>query len=208
MPVQRFSLPGILSLVLVTGCFVAILLERAGLAPQLRSLTTVLYSWTVLLAAFALVLGVANVVLVHLRRIYTGQQEWIGSLVLLVAFFAVFLTGLFDTRGAAAPAVEWFFDTIIAPGQATIFALLAFFTAAAAYRYLRIGRHGGAWMLAGALVIFVAQLPVVGLPPAAQAAFNWLLNHPVAATFRGILLGSSLALLLIGVRFLLGRTEV
>jgi hypothetical protein len=208
MAVHRFSPTGILALVLVTGCFVVILLERTGLAPQLRSLTTVLYSWTVLWAAFALLLGVANVVLVHLRRIYSGQRQWIGSLVLLVAFFAVFLTGLFDARGATAPAVEWFFDAIIAPGQATIFALLAFFTAAAAYRYMRIGRRGGAWMLAGALAIFVAQMPVIWLPPAAQTALNWLLSHPVAATFRGVLLGSSLALVLIGVRFLLGRTEV
>ncbi|RIK40186.1 MAG: hypothetical protein DCC55_15825 [Chloroflexi bacterium] len=208
MPVHRFSLTGTLSLAFVAACFVIILLERTGVAPQLRPLTSALYSWTVLLAAFALLLGVANVALVHFRRIYTGQRDWVGSLALLVALFAILLTGLFDTRGMTAPAVDWFFDAIIAPGQATIFALLAFFMAAAAYRYLRIGRRGGAWMLAGALVIFVAQLPIFALPPAAQTVFNWLLSQPISATFRGVLLGSSLALIVIAVRFLLGRTEV
>lgn len=208
MPVRRYTLTGVLSLALVAACFVIIVLDRTGLAPPLRTLTTALYNWTVLLAAFALLLGVANVVLVHFRRVYSGQRDWIGSLVLLVALFAVLLTGLLDTRSITAPAVEWFFDAIIAPGQATIFALLAFFTAAAAYRYLRIGRRGGAWMLAGALMIFAAQLPVVALPPAAQRTFNWLLSQPVSATLRGVLLGSSLALIVIGVRFLLGRTEV
>ena len=208
MFVHRLSLAGTLALLIVAACFVVIVFERAGLAPQLRPVTTALYAWTVLLATFALVLGVANVVLVHLRRIYRGQRDWPGSLALLVTLFSVLLAGLLDPRGATAPVVEWFFDAVIVPGQASLFALLAFFTAAAGYRYLRIGRRGGAWLLAGALIILVAQMPLIAWPGPARQAINWLVAQPVAAVFRGALLGGSLAVILVGARFLLGRSEV
>jgi hypothetical protein len=208
MPVHRFSLAGSLALVLVAACFVLIVLERTRLIPQLEPVTTALYSWTVLLAAFALLLGVANVMLVHLRRVYRGEREWSASLALVVALLVVLVTGLLDEQGTGGPLVEWLFDALIAPGQATLFALLAFFTAAAGYRYLRIGRRAGAWMLAGVLITGLAQWPVWLLPPAAHGWVDWWLMAPVMAVFRGALLGGGLALILAGVRFLLGRTEV
>lgn len=208
MPAHRFSLTNALALLVAATCFVVIVLDRAGLAPVLHQVTTMLYQWTVLLGAFALLLGVANLGITHGRRIYGGQRDWVGSLALLATLTAVLLAGLLDGRGASSRVVEWFFDALIAPGQATIFALLAFFTAAAAFRYLRIGQPAGAWMLAGALVVFLTQLPVVTLPPSVQTTLFWLMEQPVTATFRGVLLGSALALVIVGVRFLLGRTEV
>jgi hypothetical protein len=207
MPANRFSPAGLIVLLVMAACAVLIVLDRANLAPQLRPLTTALFGWMVFLVAFALLLGVANVAFVHLRRVYTGGQDWLASSALLLTLVAVFLAGMLDPRGTTSPTVEWFFDAIIAPGQATLFALLAFFTAAAAFHYLRIGRRGGAWMLAGALAIFLAQLPGLDLPPTLAPAVDWLLNAPVTAIFRGALLGSGLALLLAGGRFLLGRPQ-
>ncbi|MDQ3249115.1 MAG: hypothetical protein M3Q45_07880, partial [Chloroflexota bacterium] len=92
---------------------------------------------------------------------------------------------------------------------AMLFALTAFFMAAAAYRVLRVGRTGGAWMLTGVLLMLVAQMPVASnlLPPAWAALAGWTLTYPVMATLRGALLGSALALLIAGVRFLTGRNR-
>ncbi len=208
MLLHRLSLSSALALLVGAACFVLIALERSGLAPQLQPVTTTLYEWTLLLAGFALLLGIANVAFVHLRRILAGQRDWLGSLLLLTTLFALCLAGLLDPAGTNGFLLEWFFDAVIWPGQATLFALLCFFTAAAAYRYLRVDRRGGGWMLAGALVMLIAQLPGLVLPPEIQSAFGWLLDQPMAAIFRGVLLGSALALLLIGIRFLLGRTEV
>jgi hypothetical protein len=196
-------------LLIAAACFVVIVLERAGAAPALRPVTTLLYTWTILLAAFALLLGVANVFLVHVRRVYVGQRDWVASIGLVVALFAVFVAGLVDPLGSTGPLVEWLFDTIIAPGQATLFALLAFFMAAAAYRYLRIGRTGGAWMLIGALLILMAQMPANAplLSPTVQFGIDWVVSQPLTAVMRGALLGGGVGLLMVGLRFLLGRTE-
>lgn len=205
----RFSLNSLFSLLIVLTCFVVIALDRTGALPALRPVTTLLYNWALLLAGFALLLGVVNVLLVHLRRIYSGQPDWVMSIGLVVALLAVLIAGLLDGRGAAGPVVEWLFDSIIAPGQATLFALLAFFMAAAAYRYLRIGRVGGGWMLIGALLVFLAQMPAaVALLPTEldPLVATWFLPL-LTAVLRGALLGSALALLIIGVRFLVGGNE-
>src|SRR5690242_16801919 len=88
-----------------------------------------------------------------------GVAGWPHSLALVATLVAVFVAGLLNANGVRGPIVEWIFDSVIAPGQATLFALTAFFMAAAAFRWLRIGRAGGGWMLVGALLILLAQMP-------------------------------------------------
>ncbi|MBE2238781.1 MAG: hypothetical protein IAE81_13400 [Caldilineaceae bacterium] len=165
------------------------------------------YEWALLLGGVALLLGVVNVLWLHIRRIALGQRDWVLSLALIAVLIAVAGAGLLSPTGAASPLLEWVFDAVIAPGQAALFALLIFFMAAAAFQYLRIGRRGGAWMLAGFLVILAAQTPFIfaWLPPGSAGVADWLLNAPVMAALRGVLLGSSLALLIVGLRLLLGR---
>jgi hypothetical protein len=176
-----------------------------GLAPPLRPLATQLYGWAVVLAAVALILGALNVAWVHLRRILAGQPGWGQSIALVAAMLVVFVTGVFSSAGATSPLMEWLFDSVIAPGQATLFALLAFFMAGAAYRFLRVGRPGGAWMLAGVALVMVVQMPAANrlLPPAIGAIAGWVFDVPSMAALRGVLLGSSFALLVAAFRFLL-----
>ena len=114
---------------------------------------------------------------------------------LLAALVTVIVMGLIDPDGDQGAGLEWIFDSVIAPGQSTLFALLAFFLAAAAYRYLRIGRTGGAWMLAGALFMLVVQMPASQrwLPSLGVSGMAWLLTYPVMAAMRGVVLGSALA---------------
>lgn len=198
-----------LTVIMIAAIFVVIAFDRAqtfGLV--LRPITNQLYLWAILLAAVALLLGAINVAWVHLRRVQAGATGWVNSVALLVALFAVLMAGLVDPAGTKNPLVEWLFDAIIAPGQATLFALLIFFMAAAAYRYLRVGQSGGAWLLTGALLMMITQLPAANaLLPAGVANFTvWLLETPGMAAMRGVLLGGSLAMVLVGLRMIVGRS--
>lgn len=194
--------------VIMVVCFAVIGLERAQIFPDLTVITTRFYTWAALLGAFALLLGVANVLWVHFGRVQYGEADWTQSLALVATAFAVLLAGLLDSAGVESPLVEWIFDSIIAPGQATLFALLAFFTAVAGYRYLRVNRPGGGWLLAGAVLMLVTQTPLlnVALPQDFVAAVVWLLETPAMAALRGVLLGSSIALVIVGIRLLIGRS--
>jgi len=190
--------------------FIAILLlvglERFGGLLIVQPVTTALYIWMVILASVALLLGTVNVLWVHLDRIQNGAPEWLHSLALIATLLIVTLAGLLDTSGIDYPLVQWAFDHIIAPVQATLFALLAFFMVAAAYRFLRIGQTGGAWILLGALLIWVVQTP--SMNGFIETLFGgdqliiWLLEQPVMAVLRGVIMGSTVALLLIAIRLI------
>ena len=181
-----------------------ILADRLGSAQWtfLPAITTQIYTWVLILGAFSLLLGVAHVAWVHGRRIQRGQAEWPMSLALVAGLFTVFLLGVTASAGTASPMVNFVFASVIAPGQATLFALLAFYMAAAAYRLLRFGRGGGGWMLAGALIVILAQIPLTGQTVFAPLGpvVDWLVSTPIMAVLRGVLLGTALAALVAGGR--------
>jgi hypothetical protein len=196
-----------LTLAILLACFILILVDRTGLFPALRPVATALYSWAIVLAAFALLLGLLNVLLVHARRIQAGRPGWADSVALIVALLAVLAAGLVNRGGANGPLMQWVFDSIVAPGYAALFALLAFFMAGAAFVLLRVRRTGGGWMVAGVLIMLFAQLPATrpSLPAAFDVALGWLLAVPLTGTLRGVLLGGALALLVLGARLLAGQ---
>lgn len=170
------------------------------------------FEWIIILAGIALLLGVVNVIWLHIRRILMGERDWMLSLALLAVLTAVVGTGLLNPAGMVSPLLEWIFDALIAPGQAALYAMLVFFMAAAAFQYLRVGRRGGTWMVLGFLIVLLVQTPfdaaALGLSETMDRladAARWFLDAPVMAALRGVLLGSALALLVTGCRFLLGK---
>jgi hypothetical protein len=202
---SRINIMGLL-IVFVTAT--VILVDRLTNITELRPVTNLLYTWVLLLSGFALLLGIAGLVWIHVERIQRGEVEWPLSLLLLIGFFGVLLTGLVSAGGAISPVVEWIFDAIIAPGQASLFALTGFFIMVAAYRYLRLDRPDALWILAGALLAFLVQTPLTqqALPSILVDLADWLLVWPVMAALRGALLGGALAVLLVGLRLLV-RSE-
>lgn len=186
---------------LITAWF--IISARFGFAVIPATVATTLYHWALLLGAFALLLGIVNALWFHLGRVQRGQKEWPLSLLLLIVFAIVFAAGV--TEGTAGPLVEWVFDAVLAPGQATLYALTGFFLLGAAYRYLRIDRPGGPWILAGAMLMLLVQTPFPHqhLPAVLVSLVDWLLVWPVMAAMRGALLGSALAVLFISLRLII-----
>jgi hypothetical protein len=203
---QRSGANILLALLMIAGVALLVV-DRIGIAPGLGAVLGTGYQWLMLLAGVALLIGAANVVALHLWRIGGGQRDWVLSLVLVAVLVAVFVAGVISPAGANGPLLAWVFDSLVAPSQAALFSLLVFFMAAAAFRYLRINRPGGAWMLAGTVIVLLAQWPLLAqwLPPAYSQITFWLLDAPVMAALRGVLLGSGIALLIVGLRLLVGK---
>jgi hypothetical protein len=97
--------------------------DRLFETPLLREAARTLYIWLLLLAATALMLGVANVIGVHMRQIAAGRPGWVQSLALVIALFVVFVTGMLSSSGVYSPLTRWLFDNLIAPGQRALFSL-------------------------------------------------------------------------------------
>ncbi len=168
--------------------------------PLLDALGFVFKEWTILLTAFALLLGLVNLALVHLDRLARRAEPGAGysALVLLTAL-TVLLIGLF--LGASSDALAWVFDYLYVPLHGAFFALVAFFLATAAYRALRARSIETTLMLVAALVVFIGQAPLLG---ALNEAKEWVLRVPGVAGVRGILLGVALGTIATGLRLLIG----
>ncbi|RME54118.1 MAG: hypothetical protein D6790_17040 [Caldilineae bacterium] len=182
-----------------------ILADRFQVTPAARPGANLLYAWTLLLAGFTLLLGVGHVLWVHVKRVLQGGGEWPLSLLLVAGFGVTLIAGMVGGRGVTAPLVEWLFDAVIAPVQASLFALTGVFLLLAAFRYLRLDREGGFWIMAGALLTLAVQTPIAAqaLPDLVLRLVDWLLVWPVMAALRGAVLGGALAAVLLAFRYLI-----
>jgi len=219
MTLPRRSLQNWITLGILLICLVLVLLDRTGFgaastpgevsgtAGVISLASTSLYGWAVVLAAVALLLGAVNLLWVHILRIQHGQPGWWQSMLLVVALVAVLIAGFVNPSADRSPLVEWTFDSLLAPGYAALFALLAFFTASAIYQHLGLRSRSGRWVLVGLVAMALAQMPAARLflPVIFSTAATWVVDVPLTATMRGALLGMALALVIVAVRFLMGR---
>lgn len=182
-----------------------VLLDLLVEAPVLDPAGAMLVEWVVILAAFALVLGLLNVVAHHLRRVRRQEQGWPYSTLLILAVAVVLFAGLSSARGPQDAIVQFIFQNVQVPLQTSFFALLAFYTAFAAYRAFRIRDMASFLMVAAGVIVLVGQVPAVtdlwGGAPDLRA---WVLEIPSTAGARGILLGVALGSIATGFRILLG----
>ncbi len=184
-------------------------------SPVLTNLRAVFVEWTAIVVAFALLLGVLNVVRVHARRIQNGERAPY-SILLIAAFMIVFIPGvlppdrmpgaLSDWVGPRGHIVDFTFRYVQRPLQASLFSLMAFFVFTAAWRAFRVRSAASLVMLVATLVVLIGSIRLrIGngweLPAALR---TWAMSVPVRAGSRGILLGISLGILVTGLRLLLG----
>jgi hypothetical protein len=192
-----------MAIAIATGLIV--LIDSFVYNPRLHALQQTLVDWALILAAFALILGLFNVLAVHFRRIRDRQQCWRYSPFLIVALVVVLVFGLLDIRGAEGNVVRGIFWNLIFPVQATIASLLAFYIASAAYRAFRARSLESAVVLAVGVIVLLGQVPVgVYLWDRLPTIKAWILEVPTTAGARGIILGVALGTVATGLRVLLG----
>jgi len=101
--------------------------------------------------------------------------------------------------------VQRLFNGIVAPGDSTIYAILAFFIASAAYRAFRARTIEATILLVAGIVVMLGKAPIGellwgGLPDVS----NWILNVINTAGSRVILMSAILAMIALYIRIILG----
>ncbi|HID61355.1 MAG TPA: hypothetical protein EYP49_01210 [Anaerolineae bacterium] len=155
--------------------------------------------WAIIITAFAMILGFFNVLIVHLNKILRFKQGWFYSIFLILTMMVVLTLGL--AEGPQGPLTSRIFQYVLFPLQATIFSLLAFFVASAAYRAFRLRSWESALLVITGLIVLLGQVPLWG---ALTTLKEHILEVPVMAGTRGILLGVALGTVATGLRVLLG----
>ncbi|HEY2955189.1 MAG TPA: hypothetical protein VGK89_08065 [Candidatus Eisenbacteria bacterium] len=166
-----------------------------------------------ILIAFGYVLGGANALRVNFDAIYKRQPGWIYKVVLVVSLLATFVMGAVEGVGFLNPGTrsKWIYDYVYSNMSATMFALLAFFIASAAFRAFRIRTVEAGLLAAAALIVMLGRVPLTNaisgwLPEWArlQAMQEWIMEIPQNAAKRAILMGAALGVMATGLRVILG----
>lgn len=167
--------------------------------------------WLRVVSAFAFFLGLFSLMNLHWQRIRQHRAGWGYSLVVYLSFALTFFFILYnDGQGPLAPQAEaggyqWLYQNVQVPCGATMFSLLAFFIASAAYRTFRARTSEATILLVAAVVVMLGRVPIGAfisdyLPQAAE----WLMDVPNLAAKRGILLGVSLGAIATSLRIIFG----
>lgn len=168
--------------------------------PLLNALGMEFRNWAIILTAFALLLGLFNLIMVHFLRVTRRDEPGAGySAIVLITAIIVLIAGLvFDV---ASDPMVWIFNNVYLPLQGAFFALTAFFMATAAYRALRVRNFETTLMLIVTVIVLLGQVPLL---PELASAREWILRVPTEAGMRGIILGVGIGTLATAVRLLTG----
>ncbi|MEE2912864.1 MAG: hypothetical protein VX436_03570 [Planctomycetota bacterium] len=201
--------------------------------------------WFNILAVGAMLLGGGNLIKLHLMKVSAKNAGWGYSAVTIICFFLVIVVGLlqmgvhpsqkypdFAWSGYVleeGSGLWWIYEHMVVPLTSTMFAMLAFYVATAAFRAFRaknteatlllvtagivlLGRtYAGVWMFGwlGWLPETFTEFSLLGIPIDLYALqFDrltvWIMDIPNTAGTRAITIGIALGVVATSLRILLG----
>lgn len=197
---MRLILP--LSITFVTGMIMV--LHFFVPHQPIRFLGDNLQDWYVIVASAAIFLGALNLMHVHFRKIKLKLKNWKYSPVTMIGFMVMFVTGLIYGVTAARP-FDFMFLNMVAPMGATMFSLLAFFVASAAFRAFRASNWRATLLLTSAFIVMLGQVPIGAMIwdkiPLAKV---WLMTIPNTAGQRAVMIGAAMGVVSTSLRMIFG----
>jgi hypothetical protein len=187
--------------------------------PAVKSASTTVQTWMLVMVNFAVVVGFLMVIKMHKKRIdkrQPGDKSWLFSVWLIVLLIAYVLLGIYgvESTRTAAPTNDWTFNWIynnaVVALDSAMYSLLAFFIASASFRAFKARtKEAGVLLISGAITMLYnapAGSAIFGpLAPSFNDLGDWILNVPNMAGFRGILIGAAVGAISLGIRVLTGR---
>jgi len=163
-----------------------------------------LLEWATVVYAFALILGSVSLWNTHARKIRLKSDGWPYSLVTLLALVVVTALGVWQGVGEGT-VVSRIYNMVNSPLASTMFALLAFFIASAAFRAFRARNVEATLLLVTAVLMMIGRVSIgefiwKGFPGFTE----WLLDVPNLAAKRAIAIGVGLGAVSIGLKIILG----
>mgnify|MGYP001455976756 CR=1 FL=1 len=173
-------------------------------ASPVVSARDMLLQWKQPLNGFIILLAIGGVAAVHVRKVWKQQKRWGYSVVTLVSMFAMIAAGMVGGMEEGSVFSDWF-KYLISPIEATMFSLLAFFVASAAFRAFRARSTAATILLVSAAVVMLALIPSVAnhIPIIAQLS-DFILKYPNTAAKRAILIGISLGAISVALKTIFG----
>jgi hypothetical protein len=159
---------------LIIAALVGVLMIATYFVPYTEKWGADAMDMFIVLASAAMVLGAGNLVLLNLSKISGKREGWGFAVITLLAFFVTLVIGLAKIGALPTPAAPgnawsgsvvqegtpfwWIFKFGITPLTATMFAMLAFYIASAAFRAFRAKNLEATLLLGTAFVVLLGQI--------------------------------------------------
>ena len=164
----------------------------------------IVLKWIRIITIFALVLGVGSLSMHHTTKIRRRVTGWTFSIVTIIAMIVTAVIGLIGGVGRGS-WLQVIFQNIYVPVNATMFSILAFYMASAAYRAFRARTKEATILLIAAFIVMLGMVPIgAAISKRLPELAEWILTVPNTAAKRGIIFGIALGGIATSIKIILG----
>jgi hypothetical protein len=172
--------------------------------PLVSGVGETLQQWAIIVVAFAYVLGVANIARISGQKISRRSRDWFYQFPLLAGLAFMLSIGVVWGVGEGTLFND-FYLYAYSPMQGTMFSLLAFFIASAAFRAFRMRSFEAALLAIAAVIVMLGRVPVgAQIWDKLPVISDWIMNVPQMAAKRAIMIGAALGAISTGLKVILG----
>ena len=172
--------------------------------PISQSFYRTMLDWYIGVASLAIILGVGSLIQHHMRKVQQKKEGWGYSIITLISLPFMAILGLvFGIREGSL--FQKLFESVQIPLQATMFSILAFYMASAAYRAFKARTLEATLLLIAAFIVMLGNVPLGHyiwdkIPVISQ----WVLDVPNMAAKRAIMIGVGLGMISTALKIILG----
>lgn len=180
--------------------------------PSFTNIRFILLRTGLVLSAVALLVGIINLITVHLKKLGADSENSGYSLILVIALLATLVIGIIDmvqTYLVGKPNFQmtsWIFKNIQLPIESSLLAVTAVSLTYAAASILR--KRMDLFSITFFFVVLLILLGSFSIPPATvpflRVIREWILRVPALGGARGLLIGIALGTITTGIRILMG----
>lgn len=191
---------------------VGIIVLAGYFIPSFINIRFILLRAGLVLAAVALLVGIINLITVHIKKLGADSENSGYSLILVIALLATLIIGIIDmvqTYLVGKPNFQmtnWIFTNIQLPIETSLLAVTAVSLTYAAASILR--KRMDLFSIVFFLVVLLVLLGSFSIPPATlpflHVIRDWIMRVPALGGARGLLLGIALGTITTGIRVLMG----
>jgi len=178
--------------------------------------------WVSIVQAFAIWLGVLNLLKVSLEKIFRKSEGWPYSYLIIASLFGTLIVGFYSgfsginatpqyTYSDTGTGFDWVYQNIYTALTSTMFSMLAFFVGSASYRAFRARNIQATLLLISGFLVMGGRVPLLDRissifteTPIFSNLANWIMNYPNSAGQRAILIGIALGIMSSSLRVILG----
>jgi len=172
--------------------------------PQVKAIESGLLTMGVVIATFALIVGLYTITRREVLKISRRGKGWPLSIWLLAILWFMIVTGI--VLGQTSPYFSFFTTGIVVPGDATIYALILFYMMSAGARAFKMRDLQASLLIITTVLVLLQQAPVTSwLFPGFDAIGGWLVNNLGMAITRTFAIISALGGIVLAVRLLTGK---